>query len=79
MSSAVPWGKGPVGPYLVRVRRLSTIKDMPSEWEALTLTQARRIAWCQLWSFAARGVVVYRVRGEALRAVFSMNREGERG
>ena len=75
MSSAVPWGKGPRGPYVIRAHRLSNFKDMPSEWEALTLTQARRVGWRELWSFACQTVTVYRVRDEGLRAVFSMKKE----
>jgi hypothetical protein len=50
---------------------MSGFEGMPSEWEALTLTQARRTAWREFWTYCHR-VVVYRVRGGEVVEVFAM-------
>lgn len=67
----MPWGFGPCGPFRVRVVRLSSIRDVPSEWVVQTMGEARRMAWREVTrGLGVHSVSVSRIRKDAEREVF---------
>lgn len=79
----VPWGKARTGPYRVSVWRFSAEVRFgrQTEWTVETLTQARRVAWRELWAAGPTRAVIYRLDPSKAfeREVFRLERPSRNG